>query len=95
MPKCKAIVISDNKPIAIEFRCPACNCSHRIALYSNGGTPQYYWNGDLHKPTISPSIVFYARPRCHSIIREGKIEFLNDCQHELKGQIIDLPNWEQ
>lgn len=28
---------------------------------------------------------------CHSFIRDGKIEFLNDCTHHLKGQTVDLP----
>lgn len=30
---------------------------------------------------------------CHSFIREGRIEFLNDCSHEMSGQTIELPNW--
>lgn len=31
---------------------------------------------------------------CHSFIREGKIQFLNDCTHKLKGQTVDLPEFE-
>jgi len=27
---------------------------------------------------------------CHSFITDGKIQFLNDCTHELKGQTVDL-----
>lgn len=27
---------------------------------------------------------------CHSFIREGKIQFLNDCTHKLKGQTVEL-----
>jgi len=30
---------------------------------------------------------------CHSFIREGKIQFLSDCTHELAGQTVDLPDW--
>lgn len=30
--------------------------------------------------------------RCHSFIREGKIQFLSDCSHELAGMTVDLPN---
>jgi len=28
---------------------------------------------------------------CHSYVRNGRIEFLNDCTHSLKGQTVDLP----
>lgn len=28
---------------------------------------------------------------CHSFIRDGRIEFLNDCTHALAGQTVDLP----
>lgn len=28
---------------------------------------------------------------CHSFIRDGRIQFLNDCTHALAGQTVDLP----
>jgi hypothetical protein len=28
---------------------------------------------------------------CHSFIRDGRIEFLSDCTHDLAGQTVDLP----
>jgi hypothetical protein len=28
---------------------------------------------------------------CHSFVTDGKIHFLDDCSHELKGQTVDLP----
>lgn len=28
---------------------------------------------------------------CHSYVREGRIEFLNDCTHSLAGQTVELP----
>jgi len=28
---------------------------------------------------------------CHSFVRDGKIQFLDDCTHALKGQTVDLP----
>ena len=33
--------------------------------------------------------------RCHSFVREGKIQFLNDCSHALAGQTVDLPEVNQ
>jgi hypothetical protein len=31
---------------------------------------------------------------CHSFITDGRIQYLGDCTHDLKGQTIDLPDWE-
>lgn len=30
---------------------------------------------------------------CHSFVRDGRIQFLNDCTHALAGQTVDLPEW--
>ena len=30
---------------------------------------------------------------CHSFIRDGKIQFLNDCTHELAGRTVELPEF--
>ena len=32
--------------------------------------------------------------RCHSFITDGKIQFLDDCSHELRGQTVELPDWD-
>lgn len=29
---------------------------------------------------------------CHSFVRHGRIEFLNDCTHSMAGMIVDLPD---
>jgi len=29
--------------------------------------------------------------RCHSFVRDGRIEFLGDCTHPLAGHTVDLP----
>jgi hypothetical protein len=60
-----------------------------------------YWgfNGDLERPTFTPSILSRT-PRgegkpdfvCHSFVRDGRIQFLNDCTHALAGQTVDLPD---
>lgn len=31
---------------------------------------------------------------CHSFVRDGKIQFLNDCTHDLAGQTVELPDVE-
>ena len=31
---------------------------------------------------------------CHSFVTDGRIQFLNDCTHALKGQTVPLPEYE-
>lgn len=31
---------------------------------------------------------------CHSFVRDGQIQFLGDCTHELAGQTVPIPAWE-
>ena len=80
--------------------CPACNELHPFAIdkpFYNGAI--WSWNGNVEKPTFSPSMNITDGPypengrieRCHYFIKEGRIEYLNDCTHEFKGKTIDLP----
>ena len=75
------------------FFCPGCKITHAF-------DQRWEFNGDLEKPTFSPSLLTeypYGNPskdvRCHSFVREGKIQFLSDCTHELKGQTVAVPDW--
>jgi len=85
----------------LVFYCPGCRCDHGVPVrHSNMA---WTWNGSLEKPTLSPSIlVRYGRdPRpdlpqtCHSFVRDGRIEFLTDCYHELAGQTVELRDYEE
>jgi hypothetical protein len=68
--------------------CPGCGNWH---LFDK----RWSFNGDLERPTFSPSMLVNANVpgamRCHSFVTDGRIQFLGDCDHELKGQTIDLP----
>lgn len=51
---------------------------------------------DFHKnkgryPTLK-ELPYDTHEVCHSFIKNGKIQFLNDCTHKLKGQTVELPN---
>lgn len=35
----------------------------------------------------------FACHRCHSFVTAGRIQFLGDCTHELRGQTVDLPDF--
>lgn len=32
---------------------------------------------------------------CHSFVRDGQIQFLGDCSHELVGLTVELPEWNE
>lgn len=80
------------------FECPGCDMMHQVHV-GRQGIPSWTFNGDLEKPTFNPSLVVRYDLRnvpkvCHSFIRDGKIEFLTDCTHDLAGQTVTIPNWE-
>ena len=67
--------------------CPGCKEIHTFDT-------RWTYNGDCDSPTFSPSmLVHQSTPelRCHSFVREGKIQFLNDCHHELAGKTVPIP----
>jgi len=79
------------------FHCPGCGYDH---VFSSGGAagvsrPQWVWNGSVDLPTFTPSLLCNQhdpKSRCHSFVTDGKIQFLDDCWHALKGQTIELPD---
>lgn len=73
------------------YNCPGCKHKHAFGLKNKGGNHDF--NMDLEKPTISPSLLQNFTPGviCHSFIKDGRIQFLNDCTHRLKGKTIELP----
>jgi hypothetical protein len=73
------------------YFCPGCGYEHAFSLKSESGNHEF--NMNLDKPTVSPSLLqnFVPGKLCHSYIIEGKIKYLNDCQHSLAGQTVELP----
>lgn len=83
------------------FHCPGCGNDHAFTVgpqYSPGEQrARWTFNGDFEKPTFSPSLLCnnnYPESRCHSFVTDGQIQFLNDCWHSLKGQTVELPDYE-
>lgn len=91
-----------NAPGHFTFWCPGCEEYHQI-------DDSWEFNGDLDKPTFSPSYLTWLDPnpnanterkpmwekfrlgfRCHSFIRNGRIEYQSDCTHALAGQTVDM-----
>jgi hypothetical protein len=74
----------------ILFWCPGCKTNHVI-------NNNWKITGLKEKPTVSPSVLVqydYGKDknekRCHLFIKNGMIEYLNDCTHELKGKTVPM-----
>lgn len=81
------VTTHDEKKFVLH--CPGCKTGH----WFNDTT--WTFNHDMEKPTIHPSLlVRYGNEKgdqvCHSFVTDGKIKFLDDCTHELKGQTVEL-----
>lgn len=56
------------------------------------------FNGDFERPTFRPSMLIqYPREnpetghvREHFFVTDGKIRYLQDCNHNMRGQIVDM-----
>jgi len=85
--------------------CPGCGYEHGLPI-SGSSHPVWAWNGSLDKPTFTPSLLnltgSFANPkfkdpegiqptRCHVYITDGKIQFLGDCTHKMRGRTMELP----
>lgn len=82
---------------ALLMWCPGCDDLHRVAFVGEDGThPAVEWDvsGSLERSTVAPSILVHSgggrSPRCHSFVRDGRWEFLSDCDHDLAGQTVDM-----
>lgn len=82
------------------FVCEPCGTVHTVYTHQDPKghrVPVWKFNGNTEKPTFKPSVLVRwndgeeQTPKvCHSFVTDGKIKYLNDCTHELKGQTIDL-----
>lgn len=71
--------------------CPACGFGHAF-------DSRWTFNGDVDRPTFRASMLIHedpnsGRPRCHSFVTDGKIQYLADCTHAMRGQTVELPDF--
>jgi hypothetical protein len=89
--------------IYYSFFCPGCGHNHSYS--TEGDNINWKFNGDENNPTFEPSLLSTTMTKnpdtevydvvksiCHLFVRNGKIEFLNDCTHEFAGKTVELPN---
>lgn len=80
------LTIQDD-PHLFVFWCRGCGYMHHI------DDRRWKFNHDMHKPTVSPSLLLHPgrdHPRCHIFVKEGKIQYLADCTHELAGKTVTM-----
>lgn len=98
----KALAYKDNKKYLVYF-CPGCKDLVTIPVTIGKNQNQkvvshWLFDGNYDSPTLHPSILQRHTPHkgqphvCHHFVRSGKIQFLDDCTHELKGKTVDLPD---
>ncbi len=102
MPRVRRLLDQSGKVQGRMFLCPGCGRHHAPSVETpsphNGA--QWKFNGDEDRPTFTPSILVKVGPFdggrfeiCHSFVTDGRIQFLNDCTHDKRGQTIDLPEF--
>ena len=89
------IEVQDRETVQwVSYECPGCKHRHSVPA------ERWHWNGSVDKPTLSPSVKHYIpqseygpeKTICHYLVRAGNIEFCGDCEHELSGQTVELPD---
>ncbi len=88
----RRIVDKDRKPtgeVMWWFWCPGCEECHAYTL------PHWKRSGTDDQPSFTPSLlVTHGKEhpgRCHLYLTDGKLKFLGDCTHALKGQTVPIP----
>lgn len=80
------------------FWCPGCDTHHmfRTKLGPNRTGP--VWEKVKDELTFKPSLLLRVRSpisgkmmiKCYLYLKKGKVKYLNDCDHHLKGQTISV-----
>lgn len=94
-----------NRYQALYFCCPGCaemyenDGLHILAVNTDEVSPSWSFDGDFDAPTLSPSVLTrrgQGEGVCHSFLRNGIFQYLNDSTHSMAGKhvpIPDLPDW--
>ena len=87
---------------ALMFVCPGCDRDghgglHMLPVNTKDKSPSWEFDGNVNAPTLSPSILTKTENAsglfiCHSFLRNGVFEFLNDSTHHLAGQRVPIPD---
>lgn len=67
------------------FWCPGCQETHSYDVKWDGSA--WKFNGDMDKPSFTPSLKY---DKCHLFVKDGVIEYCNDCRHHLNNKDVPL-----
>ena len=84
--------------VQVMFHCPGCGGTHAYWLAHPPPKTQPIWefDGNIQAPSWTPSLRIQSMSRkekpyiCHLYVRNGQIEYLSDCTHELAGKTIPM-----
>ena len=90
-------VLASSSEGSLTFFCKGCDQPHSVQ-YGAGPGPCWGFNGNLEKPTFTPSVLVSwhegsVKKVCHSFVTDGHIQYLADCTHILAGKTVDLADW--
>lgn len=85
----------DDLPVGYMMDCPGCEMSHIYWTVQTGQHPTWDFDGNLVAPTFSPSLRCRYGPAddeqcCHFHVRQGMIQYCDDCTHGLAGQTVPM-----
>lgn len=99
----KRVVKNDNTFYGYRFECPGCKWPHVLPVNPTKNSLGAGWdfNGNEQSPTFSPSVLgkwdewqgegVPPKPYvCHLFVRDGMLQYLNDCTHHLAGQTVPM-----
>lgn len=104
-PVSPVLAVADDTHYA--FFCVPCGSPH-VVKTGPKDSPRWGYNDNPCRPTFTPSVLVRTGsavdptfvweegdpPRiCHSFVTDGMIQYLGDCDHELKGQTVPLAEW--
>ena len=83
------------------FWCPGCGCGHLFYVGPGFAHPsQWTFNGNLERPTFSPSLRhFYTKEgngskreitTCHLFVTDGQIQYCGDNPHDFNGKTVPM-----
>ena len=94
--KLKDMEWDSNGTKAWRFYCPACASWHAAI------DGRWDFNGNYESPTFSPSLLVtwtwgeqQEKKVCHFFVYNGKIQYLSDCTHDMAGQTVEIPDYEE
>jgi len=86
----------DGTIVGYVFHCPGCEHGH---IYYTSGPVTWFFNGDLERPTFTPSLLNTCenhpdpkQRRCHLHVTNGEIVFCTDCSHAYAGKTVPMPD---